>query len=504
MPYKFFRPIATIGVALMIASFAGVLTIATAGAEAVPAQSTTQSARFWSELDPGHVAKANTMPDFVELAAKLSPAVVNISTDEPDEPAETVEPPEGIEPPGSHEGIPHSHSPFEEFGGPQHSKALGSGFIITKDGYILTNEHVVENPGKVTVTTQDGRNYIAKIIGHDDKSDIALLKIDAKHDLAVAPLGNSNELRVGEWVMAIGNPFGFDHSVTAGIISAKGRFIPGNYENFIQTDASINPGNSGGPLIDLRGDVVGVNCAIYTHTGSSMGIGFAVPIDLVKEELPQLKTAGKVVRGWLGVYIQKMTPELAESLGLADSRGALVAKVLDDGPAKAAGVKRGDVIVSFDNQEVGDSRELPLMVGRTELGHKGMLKVIRDKQTIELPVTITESHETELAAAEKAEKPEAGIKSPFGLRVKDLSPELAKELGIEAPGGVVISAVQPGSRADEAGLRARDVILEVNREAVKDVDSYQSAIKTGAKGKIVLLLVKRGENTIYVAMKPEV
>jgi serine protease Do len=504
MAHKFFRSIASIGAAILIASGAGILTIESSGADAVAAENAL-STRFWSEIsDSGHIAKAQTMPDFVDLAAKLSPAVVNISTDEPDEPSEGTEPqmPEGIEPPRGHEESPHSHGPFEEFGGPQRPKALGSGFIITKDGYILTNEHVVENPGKVTVTTQDGRNYIAKIIGHDDKSDIALLKIDTKHDLAVAPLGNSDDLRVGEWVMAIGNPFGFDHSVTVGIVSAKGRFIPGNYENFIQTDASINPGNSGGPLIDTRGDVVGVNCAIYTHTGSSMGIGFAVPIDLVKEELAQLKTSGKVVRGWLGVYIQKMTPELAESLGLADSRGALVAKVLDDGPAKLAGVKRGDVIVSFDNQPIGDSRELPLMVGRTELGHKGILKVIRDKQTIALPVTITESHETELAAAENPEKPQVGALSPYGLRVKDLSPELAKELGIEVPEGVVISSVQPGSRADEAGLRPRDVILEVNRETVKNVDSYQSAIKIGAKGKIVLLLVKRGENTIYVALKP--
>ena len=226
---------------------------------------------------------------------------------------------------------------MEEFGGTPHAKALGCGFIITKDGYILTNEHVVDSPGKVTVTTQDGHNYNAKLVGHDEKSDIALLKIEAKHDLAVAPLGNSEDVRVGEWVMAIGNPFGFDHSVTAGIVSAKGRFIPGNYDEFIQTDASINPGNSGGPLIDLRGDVIGVNSAIYTHTGASMGIGFAIPIDLVKEELPQLKSSGKVVRGWLGVYIQKMTPEMAESLGLADSRGALVAKVLDNGPAQGGG-----------------------------------------------------------------------------------------------------------------------------------------------------------------------
>ena len=499
MTNKFFRPIAFTGVAI----FAATLTFTTSRMQARAADSAPPApAHFWTELiDPANAPKAQTMPDFVDLAAKLSPAVVNISTDEADEPAASEESPED----SPHSPLqPHSQGPLEEFGGTPHAKALGSGFIITKDGYVLTNEHVVDSPGKVTVTTQDGREYIAKIVGHDDKSDIALLKIDAKHDLAVAPLGNSEDLRVGEWVMAIGNPFGFDHSVTAGIVSAKGRFIPGNYEDFIQTDASINPGNSGGPLIDLRGNVIGVNCAIYTHTGASMGIGFAVPIDLVKEELPQLKSSGKVVRGWLGVYIQKVTPELAESLGLADSRGALVAKVLDDGPAKAAGVKRGDVIVAFDNQPVDDSRELPLLVGRTDLGHKGILKVIRDKQTLDLPVTITQSREPEiLASEEKSAKPDLGAVSPFGLHVKDLSADLAKELGLDAPGGVVISSVQPGSRADEAGLRARDVILEVNRAVVKDVGAYQAALKTTSKGKIVLLLVRRGDNTIYVTVKPE-
>jgi serine protease Do len=483
-----------------VAIFVATLILASSRMQARAADSAPPApAHFWTELDdPAHAPKAQTMPDFVDLAAKLSPAVVNISTDEADEPAAA----EGAEPPP--EDSPHSHGPLEEFGGAPHAKALGSGFIITKDGYVLTNEHVVDSPGKVTVTTQDGRNYIAKIIGHDEKSDIALLKIDAKHDLAVAPLGNSEDLRVGEWVMAIGNPFGFDHSVTAGIVSAKGRFIPGNYEDFIQTDASINPGNSGGPLIDLKGDVIGVNCAIYTHTGASMGIGFAVPIDLVKEELPQLKASGKVVRGWLGVYIQKVTPELAESLGLADSRGALVANVLPNGPAQAAGVKRGDVIVAFDNQPVDDSRELPLLVGRTDLGHKGILKVIRDKQTIDLPVTITQSREPEIVAAEeKSAKPDLGAISPFGLHVKDLNPDLAKELGLDAPGGVVIASVQPGSRGDEAGLRARDVIIEVNRKAVTSVDSYQNAVKTTEKGKSVLLLIKRGDNTIYVPVKPE-
>src|ERR1700720_1284077 len=500
MTNKLFRPIAFTGVAI----FAATLTLTTSRMQARAADSAPPApAHFWTEIaDPAHAPKAQTMPDFVDLAAKLSPAVVNISTDEADQPAESVGP--------SPEDSPHSpmdprsQGPLEQFGGAPHAKALGSGFIISKEGYVLTNDHVVPDVDRITVTTQDGHNYIAKIVGHDEKSDIALLKIEPKHDLAVAPLGNSEDLRVGEWVMAIGNPFGFDHSVTAGIVSAKGRFIPGNYEDFIQTDASINPGNSGGPLIDLKGDVIGVNCAIYTHTGASMGIGFAVPIDLVKEELPQLKTSGKVVRGWLGVYIQKMTPELAESLGLADSRGALVAKVLDNGPAQAAGVKRGDVIVAFDNQPVSDSRELPLLVGRTDLGHKGILKVIRDKQPLDLPVTITQSREPEiLASAEKSEKPDLGAVPPFGVHVNDLNPDLAKELGLDAPGGVVIASVQPGSRADEAGLRARDVIIEVNRATVKNVDAYQSAVKASAKGKSVLLLIKRGDNTIYGPVRSE-
>jgi serine protease Do len=493
MPHKLFRALIVPG-AIVIAASLGAIAI---GADGVAPSRPAQAARFWTEpAEVGHIAKAQTMPDFVELAAKLSPAVVNISTEDSEEHS-----------PGGeqlHRPDPrHSHSPFEDFGAPQHSKALGSGFIVTKDGYVLTNEHVVESPGKVTVTTQDGHNYTAKVIGHDEKSDIALLKIDAKHDLPVAPLGNSDDLKVGEWVMAIGNPFGFDHSVTAGIISAKGRFIPDNFDEFIQTDASINPGNSGGPLIDLHGNVVGVNCAIYTHTGTSMGIGFAVPINMVKDELPQLKSAGKVVRGWLGVFIQNITPELAESLGLADAHGALVAEVLKDGPAKAAGVKRGDVIVAFDNQPINDSHQLPLLVGRAELGHTGTLKVIRDKQEINLPVTITVSHETELASASNPAKRDAGAPSPFGLFVKDLSTDLAKELGLEVESGVVIASVQPGSRADEAGLRPRDIILEVNRETVKSVETYQTALKSSARNKIVLLLVKRGDNTIYVALKPE-
>ena len=437
--------------------------------------------QFWTDTpEGGHVAKAQTLPDFVDLAAKLSPAVVNIST-------------EGSEQGGSEGEFP---APY----GHQHGKSLGSGFIVSKDGYILTNDHVIENPAKVTVTLQDGHNYTAKVIGGDSKTDVALLKIDAGHELAVAPLGNSDDLKVGQWVMAIGNPFGFDHTVTVGVVSAKGRFLPESVDQFIQTDASINPGNSGGPLIDLSGGVVGVNAAIFTSTGRSMGIGFAIPINLVKEELSELRDHGKVKHGWLGVMIQEVTPELAESMDLKDARGALVAEVIKDSPAAIAGVKRGDVIIEFDGHPIKDRRELPLLVTRTPLGKTVTFKIVRDKQEKDLVANITESREAELAAAESRPKM-TGTPSSFGLRVQDLSPDLAHELGLDS--GVLISGVEPGSRGDEVGLQARDVILEVNRSPVKDVSSYQQALKAGGKGSIVLLLVKRGDSTLYFALKPE-
>lgn len=458
----------------------------------------TAPTRFWTDIPDdagGHIVKAQTLPDFVDLAAKLSPAVVNVSTEE----SENSEG-EGDNP-GKHRG--EFSGPFAPFGH-QHSKSLASGFIISKDGYILTNDHAVDNPTKVTVTLQNGHIYPAKVVGEDKKTDIALIKIDAGRDLPVAPLGDSDQVRVGEWVMAIGNPFGFDHSVTAGIVSAKGRFIPDNFDQFLQTDASINPGNSGGPLIDLRGAVVGVNSAIYTQTGSSMGIGFAIPINLVKEELPQLRDKGKVTRGWLGVYIQAVTPELAQSLGLKDAQGALVAQVLPHGPALAAGVLRGDVITQYDGKPVLDSRELPLLVSRTPLGKTVTITIIRDRQTKELSATITESQEAQLVAAENPQKSGSeGTASEFGLRVKDLNNDLAKELGLDANHGVVIASVEPGSSADQAGLRARDVVLEVNRAPVSNVGAYQAAIKAGASGKVVLLLVKRAEGTLFFAIKPQ-
>lgn len=455
--------------------------------------------RFWSEL-PGTapVARAQTLPDFVELAAKLSPAVVNIASEPHESPASSSLPEGGSDP--FHE-LP---GPFERFV-PHRSRSLGAGFVINSDGYVLTNDHVIENDKLILVTTQDGREYQAKLIGRDQKTDVALVKIDVGHPLASAPLGNSDDLRVGEWVMAIGDPYGFDHTVTAGIVSAKGRFIPGSYDDFIQTDASINPGNSGGPLINVHGEVVGLNSAIFTHTGHNMGIGFAIPINLIKDEIDQLRTSGKVVRGWLGIYVQKVTPDLAQSMGLKDARGALVSDVLKDGPGKAAGLQHGDVIVAFGDHQINDSQELPLEVGRTPVGATVTVKIIRNGTAKDVPIKITPSHEEEL---EKTSAPEeAGFHSTelsgLGLFVANLDQQIADQLGLNDKSGVVVSSVSAGSAAEEAGLHKRDLILEVNRQPVKDVAACQQAVGAAGKGATVLLLVKRGSGTVFVPIKPQ-
>jgi serine protease Do len=475
-------------------AIAGVAALMLAGALA-PAR----AEQFWQELPAtGQPVKVQTLPDFVDLAAKLSPTVVNISTESaPQEQASGSGP-------AMPQELPFQIDPEERFD-PHGVKSLGSGFIINRNGFILTNDHVIEDADKVAdkivVSLTNGRNYSAKVVGRDSKADVALIKIDAGSDLPAAPLGDSNQLRVGEWVMAIGNPFGFDHSVTAGIVSAKTRFIPGSYSDFIQTDASINPGNSGGPLIDLRGEVIGVNSAIYTRTGSSMGIGFAIPINLVKEEIPELRVAGKISRGWLGVYIQKVTPELADSLGLDEPRGALVADVIKDSPAQSAGLKRGDVIEAYNNRPIKNSQELPLMVGETPVGHKVALEIIRDRTVREMTVTITPSHEEEIEKALSAEEhAPAQSGAQFGLKVEDLTSQVARQLGITERSGVVITEVQPGSSADEAGLRTHDVILEVNRLAVKDVHGYEQVLAAHGSNS-VLLLIQRGGSTLFVPLK---
>lgn len=437
------------------------------------------------------------LPDFVGLAKKMKPVVVNISTTQ-------VSETRGQQEFGSPFG---EDDPFNDFWkrffggpiprGPQRQRSLGSGFIIDADGSILTNNHVVENAQKIMVKLADDQDYEAKIVGRDPKTDIAVIKINAKAGLTAASFGDSDRLEVGEWVMAIGNPFGLDSTVTSGIVSAKGRHIgQGPYDNFIQTDASINPGNSGGPLLNLRGEVVGINTAIFSRTGGNIGIGFAIPINLVKELLPQLRGKGKVTRGYLGVLIQKVTPEIAESLGLDRARGALVANISKDGPAEKAGVKVGDVIIEFDGKEIKDSGDLPIIVARTPVERKVRMKVLRDKKEQQLSVTVGELKDEEVVAS----VPEKG---ELGMTVQRLTPQIAESLGLERAEGVVVSAVDPGSAADEAGIRRGDVIVEIDRKPIRSIDEYKKAVAVIKKGKGVLLLVRRGESTLFLALKPQ-
>lgn len=463
--------------------------------------------------DPAGVPAVTALPDFATLAERLSPVVVNISTraqrkEQPDTPRfrGPGQGQPGPQWPFGGEGDPRDFSePFERFFGPgprqrqqqQPQRSLGSGFVIDPAGYILTNNHVVENAEEIVVRLDNEQEHKATLVGKDPKTDLALLKIEGVSGLTAVPLGDSDTLRVGEWVMAIGNPFGLDHSVTSGIVSAKGRFIgAGNYDDYIQTDAAINPGNSGGPLLNLRGEVVGINSAIFSRTGGNIGIGFAIPVNLAKELVPQLRDKGKVTRGWLGVLIQKVTPEIAESLGLEQARGALVADVVASGPAAAAGVKVGDVIVEFDGHPVNESNELPMLVARTPLEKQVSLKILRDKAPMDLNVTIAELQDEDVQVSG------GGDSEKLGLTVQTLTPEIAENLGVEETKGVVVTAVESDSPAEEAGLRRGDVILEVNRAAVENADDYKGALKKVEKGKNVLFLVRRGDNTIFLALKP--
>jgi serine protease Do len=461
----------------------------------------SRAVNFMGDAGNNEPRQPGGLPDFVNLAKKLKPMVVNISTTQVSEGR------------GSQEfGSPFGggeEDPFNDFWkrffggpaprGPQRQRSLGSGFVIDADGSILTNNHVVENASKIVVKLAgDEQDYEAKVIGRDAKTDIAVIKINAKTNLVAASLGDSDRLEVGEWVMAIGNPFGLDGTVTSGIVSAKGRhnITQGPYDNFIQTDASINPGNSGGPLINLRGEVIGINTAIFSRSGGNIGIGFAIPINLVKELLPQLRGKGKVTRGYLGVLIQKVTPEIAESLGMEKGYGALVANVSKDGPAERAGVKVGDVIVEFDGNPVKDSGDLPIIVARTPVEKKARMKVLRDKKEIILNVAVGELKDEEVVAS-------APEKGELGLTVQRLTPQMAESLGLEKSEGVVVTAIEPGSTAEEAGIRRGDVILEVDRKAVRNLDEYKKAVAGVRKGRGVLFLVRRGESTLFLALKPQ-
>jgi len=439
--------------------------------------------------------------NFSDLAEKVKAGVVNIQVSKKVTNA-------GLE--GFH-GNPFgernpfgSRDPFGDFFGPfggrrnapeRKQQGVGSGFIMSKDGYILTNNHVVEEADQIKVKLADGKELDGKVIGRDPKTDLALIKVDAVPELQPLKLGNSDDLKVGNWVVAVGSPFGLEQTVTAGIVSAKGRVIgSGPYDNFIQTDASINPGNSGGPLIDLQGEVIGINTAIIA---SGQGIGFAIPINMAKEIAPQLQKRGHVTRGLLGVNIQDLTPELAKSLGLKESKGALVAQVVPGGPADKAGIEQGDVIVNFDGRPVADSKDLPRIVASTPVGKTVTLKLLRDGKGVERQAKVGEMEEDNRADA--AESP---IHPSLGMTLQNLTPQIARELGVKKTSGVVVTGVESDSPAAEANLRVGDVIQSVNRKPVKNVDEFVKIVVKAKGSETLLLLVQREKGSIFAAVKP--
>jgi serine protease Do len=362
---------------------------------------------------------------------------------------------------------------------------------MSRDGYILTNNHVVEDADQIKVKLANGKEYDGKIIGRDPKTDLALMKIEGSSDLHPLTLGNSDDLKVGSWVVAIGSPFGLEQTVTAGIVSAKGRVIgSGPYDNFIQTDASINPGNSGGPLINMRGEVIGINTAIIA---SGQGIGFAIPINMAKEIVPQLEEKGHVTRGWLGVYIQEVTPALAKSFDLKEKKGALVAQVSPGSPAEKAGIEQGDIILEFDGKEVADSKDLPRIVASTPVGKAVAIKVLRNGKVLERQMKVGEMEE-------KVEVAKAPSHKSLGITVQNLTPEIAKGLGLEKDTGIVVSRVEPGSPAANAGIQTGDVIREVNRKPVKDVEDFVQKVEKAKVQDNVLLLLQRGQNSLFAAV----
>lgn len=441
--------------------------------------------------------------NFVEVARAVTPAVVNIFTTRT-----------------SAAGNPHA-MPFDDpffrrffgdeffrrFEAPRERKerSLGSGVIVDPGGLILTNNHVVSKADEIKVYLADKREYKAKLVGTDSKSDLAVLKVETE-GLHTIPWADSDSLQVGEFVLAVGNPFGLHQTVTMGIVSAIGRASMGiaEYEDFIQTDAAINPGNSGGALVNARGELVGINTAIFSQSGGNMGIGFAVPSNMARSILAQLVKMGRVVRGWLGVSIQELSPELATQFGVQDAKGVLVSDVLDGSPAKRAGLERGDVILEFDGKPVDTPTHLKNVVAQTEVGRKATVKLLRERRVQTVEVTIAEQPKS-VAQAGQEESGEAV--RPAGLlsdiEVRDLERSLTSRLGLSAARqGVQIASVRPGSMAEEAGLRPGDMILEVNRKAVDSLKAYEQAAAKVANDHSVLLLIQRSGRTSYVTVKP--
>jgi serine protease Do len=451
-------------------------------------------------LQIGANAQSNQFQSLSPLVKQLSPSVVNISTT-----SVSKSTARSFESPFGEEGDEQFDDFFKKFFGdsPEREfkrKGLGSGFIFSEDGYIITNNHVVERATDIKVILQNGDSYPAKIMGTDPKSDLAVLKIEPKTKLPAVRFGNSDRLEIGDWVLAIGNPFGLGHTVTSGIISAKGRSLGlGSYDDFVQTDAAINPGNSGGPLFNFQGEVVGVNTAIIA---GGQGIGFAIPVNIAKNVVSQLRNGGKVVRGWIGVSVQSVTPEIAESLKLEDDDGALVADVTDGGPADRAGVRRGDIITELNGNKIDEMLDLPKLVASYAPGTKTNMQVLRDGKEKVLNIKLGELPEQGAQISNRVVDHEVG--QNLGLVVQEITPQIQSKLGIEYSNGVVITDVRGDSMASKAGLLNGDVVLEINKKQIVNLDDYRKSVDSVKIGQNLLFLVRRGSNTVYVALKVEV
>jgi len=441
-------------------------------------------------------APAGQLPDFTDLVESNSPGVVNISTTQ-EVPRQSL--PRDFEIPD----LPED-SPFRDFFKrfldelPEHrrnAQSLGSGFVISSDGYVLTSAHVIRNASEILVRLNDRREFEAQVVGQDERSDVALLKLPA-NDLKALKIGDPDQLAVGEWVLAIGSPFGFDSTATAGIVSAKGRSLPNeNYVPFIQTDVAINPGNSGGPLFNLDGEVVGINAQIYSRTGGFMGLSFAVPIDIAMQVADQLKTKGRVTRGWLGVLIQSVTRDLAESFDMSKPVGALVAEILPDSPAAESDLQPGDIIVEYDGVPLNNMSELPPMVGATAVGEKVELGIIRNGERQTVSVVIAELP----ADGSRASGPAAAGETILGMRLESLDEETRQELEVDH--GVRVKEVLEGP-AREAGIQPGDVLLQIRDEPVEDIEQLRELAAQLPAGKSVPVLVKRGSRALFLALKP--
>jgi serine protease Do len=447
---------------------------------------------------------AGNLPEFTELVSDNAAAVVNISTTmKNDEKRAMPQLPPGIEIP---EGTPfdelfkHFFDAPNQNPAPYEAHSLGSGFVLSSDGYILTNYHVIKDADEIIVRFSDRNELEATVLGSDERSDVALLKVEAT-GLAAVKLGDSTNLKVGEWVLAIGSPFGFDHSATAGIVSALGRSLPSeSYVPFIQTDVAINPGNSGGPLFNLDGEVIGINSQIYSRTGGFMGLSFAIPMDVVMNVVDQIKSQGFVSRGWLGVVIQDVTGELAESFGLSKPQGALISKVLLDSPASKAGFEAGDVILKFDGKNVPTSSDLPPIVGRTKIGETIPVEVMRNNNRKTMNVIIEQLPDDKEIVKTNGNKGRL-IDERLAIEVANLDEKQREQYGI-AEGGVLVANIKQGP-ASASGMRPGDIIMSIDNQKINNAKQFLDIAKELDVNKAIPVLVQRGEGAIFLAVKIE-